>query len=88
MANIGGGKLYLHEITVEVDASSNLYFYFTDNVQNYSTFTDIPIKRGVGFYDSSTYATCPAAFHIDVSSNMLAIYITTMNITNPSAGVQ
>ena len=88
LANIGGGKLFRHEISVTVEENSYLYFYFTDNVQNYSTFTDIPIKNGVGYYESNKKATCPAAFKIDVSSNMLGIYITTMDITNPSAGVQ
>ena len=84
----GGGKLYRHEISVTVDANSSLYFYFTDNVQNYSTFADIPIKKGVGYYTSNTYAICPAVFDIGVSDNTLSIYFTTMNITNPSAGVQ
>ena len=66
-----------------------MYFYLIDNVQNYSTFTDIPIKEGVGYYYSSnTYDDCPAAFKIDVSGNMLCIYFTSMEISNPSAGVQ
>ncbi len=83
-----GGKLYRHEITVTVEANRYLYFYFVDNVQNYSTFADIPIKNGVGYYTSDNYATCPAAFIIDVSNNVLSIFIATMDITNPSAGVQ
>ena len=84
----GGGKLYRHEISVKVQDNNYLYFYFTDNVQNYSTFADIPIKKGVGYYESNTYATCTAAFIIDTSNNMLSIFIATMDITNPSAGVQ
>ena len=84
----GGGKLYRHEISVTVEENSYLYFYFTDNVQNYSTFKDIPIKKGVGYYTSNTNTDCSAAFKIDVSGNMLCIYIATMNITNPSEGVQ
>lgn len=84
----GGGKLYRHEISVKVDEKSDLYFYFIDNVQNYSTFKDIPIKEGVGCYGSNKYATCPAVFYISVSDNILSIYFATMNISNPSAGVQ
>lgn len=84
----GGGNLYRHEISVKVDANSDLYFCFTDNVQNYSKFTDIPIKKGVGYYASNTDSSCPAVFDIGVSDNMLSIYFITMNRTNPSAGVQ
>lgn len=84
----GGGKLFRHEISVTVQENTYLYFYFTDNVQNYSTFADIPIKKGVGYYEGSQDSPCPAAFNINVSDNTLCIYIITMNITNPSAGVQ
>ena len=83
-----GGKIYRHEISVEVQENGYLYFYFTDNVQNYSKFTDIPIKKGVGYYTSSKYANCPAVFDMDVSGNMLCVYFTTMNNTNSQAGVQ
>lgn len=85
----GGGKIYRHQISVKLDNNYILYFYFTDNVQNYSAFKDIPIKRGVGYYYTrNTYGDCSAAFHIDVLSNMLAIYFTSKNISDPSAGLQ